>query len=251
MRREESLFKDKKKEQSSTSARIKLSQKSKQPYFNDGFRSDKLGGYSRFKDDKEKDSSPQRKITIYILILTIIAALFFWFKTGAANIWDNFFKPYSFEIINSLKSPKPKLKSKKDALRSIKDLIQDSSGNYAVFVYSFDKDEAYGLNEDEVYFAASINKVPIMLSFYREIERGSYSGDEEYELSEEDIQDYGTGSMRYEEPGKKYTYKKLLSLSGKKSDNTAVYVLTNLLGASNVQRFIQVLGLTSTSIEKK
>jgi beta-lactamase class A len=205
--------------------------------------------YSRLPKDKEKTDN-HKKITLLILLLTMLAIFFFWMKSNLSLFWENLIKPYSFELFLSAQKPVKVYKNREEVLQEINKLLKDKTGNYAFYVYSFAKDEEYGIKEDKTYCAASINKVPIMLAWYKEIEKGNFSFDDEYQLKPEDIQDYGSGSMRYDEPGKTYTYKELASLAGKKSDNTAAYVMTKILGKKNIQKFIQALGLNTTSIEE-
>jgi len=62
-----------------------------------------------------------------------------------------------------------------------------------------------------------------------------------------DIQDYGTGILRYAEPAP-HSLRELATLMIKKSDNTAAYVLANYLGRSNIQSLANSLRLTRTSV---
>ncbi len=206
--------------------------------------------YSSFSNNRE-NSSKSRKATLIILIVTIGAIFFFWIKSGLKTFLDNIIKPYSFEIIfNSQENHQNKYQSKEEVLLEIKNLLDEQKGNYSLYVYSFNKKEDYGIDENKIFSAASVNKVPIMLAFYKEIEKGNFSLKDKYQLKEEDIQDYGSGSMRYDEPGKTYSYDELLTLAGKKSDNTAAHVMYLILVSKNIQKFIAALGLTKTSIDQ-
>jgi len=88
-----------------------------------------------------------------------------------------------------------------------------------------------------------------MLAFLSQLEKELYSLDDKYSLKSFDVQDYGTGNMRYKELGTEYTYDELLELSGKISDNTAAHVIGSILGADNIDKFIEVFGLQNTSID--
>jgi beta-lactamase class A len=68
-------------------------------------------------------------------------------------------------------------------------------------------------------------------------------------LQEDDIQDYGTGSLRYEEPGGVYSLKALTKLALEQSDNTAAYILGNKLGRDNIQQYAKSLGLVATNMD--
>ncbi len=205
---------------------------------------------------KFKKPSSQRKLVSLIFLLTILAIAFFWFKDKLGQNLETFLKPATFEIVSPLipnfkaqeKNDNPQ--TEKELIGKISDWLKNLKGEYGIYVYSLTSNKEYGLNERKVSTAASVNKVPIMLSFYKELEKDSFSLSDKYELKKEDIQNYGTGIMQYEEPGKVYTYKELLELSGKKSDNTAAHVLGKILGFSNLKRFIKDLGLKKTSIEE-
>ncbi len=208
----------------------------------------RLGSDRTLRDGSLKETHPERKISLLILVLSLIFSGFFWLKTELKNNPQNLFRSYSFEF--SKGEPASTLKNSGEVLNQIQKLISQLRGQYAVYIYAFNRQEAYGLNQDKIFPAASLNKVPIMLAFYKEIEKGSFSEETEYRLKEEDIQDYGTGSMRYEEPGKIYTYRELLRLAGKQSDNTAAYVIGKIVGLTKIQEFVDQLGLKQTSIEK-
>src|SRR4030043_756241 len=87
-----------------------------------------------------------------------------------------------------------------------------------------------------------------MAKFLQGIKEGTISFEDKYQLQSRDVQDYGTGKMRYAEPGTVYTYRQLLELSGKQSDNTAAYVLANIVGNNEIQTFIDSLSMAKTSL---
>lgn len=194
-----------------------------------------------------KNSAPQqRKTTLIILLLTLILVVFFWLKPQREYIFENIFKPYTIEIISGKNKTS---KTSKEKIASIKEFLKEKKGTYGIYVYNLNDNQKYGINEIKIFPAASINKVPVMIAFLSQLEKKLYSFDDKYNLKSDDIQDYGTGNMRYQELGTVYTYDKLLELSGKKSDNTAAHVIGNILGADNINKFIKVLGLQNTSID--
>ena len=201
-----------------------------------------------FTPVSNKSTPQQRKTTIIILLLTLILVVFFWIKPQQINILENIFKTYTIEIINNQSKTKM-LKTSKEKTASIKEFLKEKKGTYGIYVYNLNDNQKYGVNEIKIFPAASVNKVPIMLAFLSQLEKKLYFLDDKYTLKSYDVQDYGTGSMRYQEPGTEYTYDKLLELSGKKSDNTAAHVISNILGAGNIYNFMEVLGLQNTSID--
>jgi len=193
---------------------------------------------------KTKKPYSERKATFLVLLITLLAIAFFWSEANITNLWQKLKTPASFEIFYQ------KNKNKDEILGEIKNLTKDLMGSYSVYVYSFGAGREYGIDEDKVFIAASLNKIPIMLKAYQMIEEEKLSLNDKYELKKEDIQDYGTGSMRYEEIGKEYTYNQLLVLTGKESDNTAAHVLGKIIGLEEVQSLLGELGLEKISMEK-
>ncbi|MBI4999566.1 serine hydrolase [Candidatus Gottesmanbacteria bacterium] len=66
-----------------------------------------------------------------------------------------------------------------------------------------------------------------------------------------DIQDYGTGSIRYDPPGTTYSLKTLARLMMEKSDNTAAHLLgRQIIGFDKIQELLKTWGLTQTTMEE-
>ena len=100
------------------------------------------------------------------------------------------------------------------------------------------------------FTAASINKVPIVATLYYLNNKGGIDLDEQITLQENDIQDYGTGSLRYQKPGQVYTLRTLARLALQQSDNTAAHILGKKIGTDVIQNTINNWGLTQTNMEE-
>lgn len=133
--------------------------------------------------------------------------------------------------------------------RQTKDTVAKKKGSYGVSHFDLTSKKGYGINQDEMFTAASINKLPIIAALYYLENRGKIDFDEQITLSENDIQDYGTGSLRYAELGTTYTLKTLAKLSLKQSDNTAAHILANKIGVATIQSTIEIFGLVQTDID--
>lgn len=129
-------------------------------------------------------------------------------------------------------------------------IIKDKKGNYGIYFSDLKTDKSFGINEDEIFTAASINKVPIAATLYYLENKGDIDFNEQITLQENDIQDYGTGSLRYEKPGETFSIKTLAKLALKQSDNTAAYILSNKIGVDTIQNTIEEWGLTQTNMEE-
>lgn len=133
--------------------------------------------------------------------------------------------------------------------RAVEKTISKQKGNYSVYYRSLTDNKFLGINEKQVHTAASVNKVPILAALYYLEKKGEINLDEQITLQEEDIQNYGTGVLRYEKPGQTYTLKTIAKFAGKNSDNTAAYIITTKIGKDKIQKIIEGLGLTQTSIQ--
>jgi len=205
---------------------------------------------------KEEVRKTSRGLILGLFIGTISLSLFLWKKPELGKWWGSLWQPATYEIINpeivdeQLIRISQNLYSHDDVIDGIRELVGTFNGVYGVYVEPLEEGATYGINQDEEFTGASVNKVLIMAQVLLEIEEGKLDFKDEYRLQKKDIQDYGTGSMRYDRPGKVYTIDELLDLTGKVSDNTAAWVLNLMVGKSKVQDFINELGMEKTSIEE-
>lgn len=142
-----------------------------------------------------------------------------------------------------------KKKSPQELLDKIDAAVGETIKNYSVLVDDLTIPFTAGSSENEIYIAASVNKVPILAALYYYTEKGDIDLDEIITLQSADIQDYGTGSLRYESPGSTYSIKTLAKLMIKQSDNTAAYILANqIIGFDKLQSIVNQWGLTQTDM---
>lgn len=126
--------------------------------------------------------------------------------------------------------------------------LKTQKGDYNIYFEDLKTDENFSIHSSTVVTAASINKLAIVGYLYHLATDKKIDLQDTIVIQESDIQDYGTGSLRYEKPGKPYTLQHLAMLSMKQSDNTAAHVLTIRLGEDNIQNYLYQLGLDSTSM---
>lgn len=169
---------------------------------------------------------------IFIIIYTIIVLL-----VGRSLI----FLPKIGFITNPQKETEA---VKKD----IKKVTDAAPGNYGIYYASLNNDNSFGINEKQVFTGGSVNKVPIIAVLYHLASKGKINLDEVITLKKEDIQDYGTGSLRYQKTGATYSLKTLAKLSLRQSDNTAAHIISTRIGTDVVQKVINDLGLSQTDM---
>lgn len=172
------------------------------------------------KKERKFRRGDDRKAIVVLFVVTILASAFFYLRTEVPKFWERITAP---RIITSLPE---KQFDPSSVLNQIKDLTQDLSGTYGVYVYRLEDGLDYGLNQDEAFPAASLNKLPVMIAAYQQAEQGRLRLDleTEYTLQEKDkVQ--GAGILRTRPAGTKYTYRQLIEYMGQYSDNTAFRVL--------------------------
>lgn len=123
--------------------------------------------------------------------------------------------------------------------------------NYSVVVADLTRDFRMEINESVIYDAASVNKIPILAGLYVAAQQDDTLLSKTITLQARDIQDYGTGSLRYSDPGSTYSVKTLAQVMIKQSDNTAAYVLGNyIVGLDKLQVQLEAWGLSQTDVVK-
>ena len=142
-----------------------------------------------------------------------------------------------------------KKKSPEDLRIKIQESVNNRLKNYSVYVKDFNSPFIMGINETVIFLAASVNKVPIIAALYYFAGKGEIDLDERITIQARDIQDFGTGSIRYNPPGSVYAIKTLAKLAIEQSDNTAAYVLGNYtVGLEKTQSLMNIWGLTQTNL---
>jgi beta-lactamase class A len=129
-------------------------------------------------------------------------------------------------------------------------ILLEKKGNYGIYYADLTNGQNFGISEREIFTAASVNKIPIVAALYALEKKGKVNFDEQITLQKRDIQDYGTGSLRYQKPGSTYSIKTLAKLALKQSDNTAAHILGEKIGTAQIQEIIDSWGLTQTDMEE-
>lgn len=123
-------------------------------------------------------------------------------------------------------------------------------GTYSIFTFDLKSGKEFGINENTTFIAASVNKIPVLAALYHLADKNEVDLEEIIVPQSEDIQDYGTGSIRYDKPGTPYSIKTLARLMMEKSDNTAAHILGKIIiGLPKIQQLIESWGLVQTDME--
>lgn len=204
----------------------------------------------RKKPLKKKLSGGRRSI-IALFLLTIGAIILVLAATEIPPYFERLKEPI---VVGSLLperefDPQP-------VIDQIRDLTEDLLGTYGVAVYRLSDGQHYGINQNEIFPAASLMKLPVMLTLYQEAESrrggGQLGGGDfletKYVLKDADKVG-GAGILAGKTAGVVFTYRQLAEYMGKYSDNTAYMVLRRVLGDRKIQSTIEALEMKNTFLK--
>lgn len=204
--------------------------------------------YGTLVSMRRKRSARLFRIFLCILVISAVlgAIFFFLYKPSTATI-----SPLPQEGMFSFLFPLfSKKKNPEDLKKKIIEAIGTALPEYSVIVKDLHSDFILNINENIIFTGASVNKLPILGALYYFVQKGDIDPDKKIALQPEDIQDYGTGSIRYDQPGTLYSVKMLARLMMQKSDNTAAYILgRHVIGMEKIQNTIDNWGMAQTDME--
>lgn len=145
---------------------------------------------------------------------------------------------------------------KKDLLSIINDIIKNENNIIRISVYDFAAGTTVSYNGQERFYPASLSKVANLLCFLEEVQKGNFSLNYTYTLKHSDkyirgTRVAGTGILKSQADGTKYTYDDILSKMISLSDNVAANIIFDALGRSKLDSFCERYGLKDTKIYKK
>lgn len=100
---------------------------------------------------------------------------------------------------------------------------------------------------DRQFEAASLIKLPVMAAFWAEAEKGNIDPDTFYVLKTKDKVG-GAGSLQTKPEGFEISYKDLVSLMGKQSDNTAYKIIRQQIGDEAVVKILLKAQMKNTDL---
>lgn len=138
-------------------------------------------------------------------------------------------------------------------ITALKTELQQLASEYpnldpAIFLVNLDTKGFVSIKSKETIASASTIKLPILVAFFQDVERGKIDLDERLTMTEDSIAE-GSGNMRYAEPGTEFTALETADKMITISDNTATNMLIERMGgmAKLNQRFSQ-MGLEATRL---
>jgi len=201
------------------------------------------------RTDKEKKQA--RIVLLFLFGLTVFLIAVALFARQVPSFLKQFNQPsvvvsQKFTPITPIATPTPKLERQKGEVLKI---IEPLRGRYGVFFQDLESNDSFAIAGQETFTAASLIKLPVLLTLYREAEAGRINLDEVYKLRNSDKVS-GAGSLQYKPAGFEITFRQLAELMGQQSDNTAFNIVSQRLGEARIQELIDALGMTKTSFAK-
>ena len=117
-----------------------------------------------------------------------------------------------------------------------------------IFVWEYDSGNYLGINENEVYPAASIIKIPVLVRMFKSIEANQFTIYDEMYLTDY-YRSSGSGDLQYKQSGLKLTIDQLAHDMITTSDNTATNMLMSKMGSmEDVNAGLRDWGLNRTRV---
>jgi beta-lactamase class A len=130
--------------------------------------------------------------------------------------------------------------------KGLRDLLNDDVGDYAVYVKDLRTGRVAAVNEDKVFYAASLFKISVMYEVFRQRALGTLSFDEKLQVNAYYASfDLGTEATR---EGDEITIADALRFMMSVSDNTSAVLLQDRVGAGNINSTLEALGARNTGL---
>lgn len=135
-------------------------------------------------------------------------------------------------------------------IRRVHQLIEHSTGIWGIYLEDLDSGEKWELNGDELFYAASVIKVPIMAAVFDAAECGALAMSDEIVLKQEDFVG-GSGVIQHLTPGTALSVLDITMLMIIQSDNTATNILIDLVGTDNIRKTMKEQSMEKSTFYNK
>jgi beta-lactamase class A len=134
--------------------------------------------------------------------------------------------------------------------RNIIKRVSSFRGEVGIMVKDLQTGWSFSHDEDRLFPAASLIKIPIMVACFKATQDGLLNLDEKYLLNRQD-KTGGSGLLRKMRSGRVFTLEQLIDYMVTHSDNTATNVLIGRLGFDYINNVFKQLGLEKTVLNRK
>lgn len=121
------------------------------------------------------------------------------------------------------------------------DLLDSENGTYGLHIIDLNSGQSLGINENEVFHAASTFKLPLNLFLYEQIAAGRVDPKKKLAYLPQHYEG-GSGILQSGAPGELFTIAALSKYSIVYSDNVATNMLLDYLGYQQVKQYMRALG---------
>jgi len=128
--------------------------------------------------------------------------------------------------------------------------ISNLRGEAGIVVEDLETGWTFIHNEDQPFPAASLVKIPILVTCFKAVEEGRLDLSEKHVLRREDRVG-GSGILRRMRNGRSFTYSQLIDYMVTESDNIACNILIDRLGFDYINQVFEELGLEKTRLNRK
>lgn len=126
----------------------------------------------------------------------------------------------------------------------------EGPGEYGVTVVEPKSGESVSMNADREFYAASLGKLPTLITLYRMAAEGELDLEEPMTMEPADVQSYGAGVLHLYPAGSTWPLKDLAYYLIKESDNTAWVMLNRRLGEDRIQEELDRIGAAHTDFSR-
>lgn len=132
----------------------------------------------------------------------------------------------------------------------ITNILEAAGGTWGISLFDSDTKESWELNEHKPFYAASVIKIPIMITVFAASERKEITLSNSLTLKREDMVG-GSGILQYMTPGTDFTIYDLIILMIIQSDNIATNMLIDLVGVEAFKETMKDIGLRVSKFHHK
>lgn len=134
-------------------------------------------------------------------------------------------------------------------IQGIEDRIRNLKGNFGVYYYDLTSDKYLSIGNSDIFLAAGIIKIPILIEAFNQIDKGIISKNDVIKIKKEDKMP-SIGALSYMHEGIEVTVEDLYNLMIIISDNAATNILIKLIGMDNINKTMQSMGYKNTVINR-
>jgi len=130
------------------------------------------------------------------------------------------------------------------------EVVRAFPGDVGLYYRALGEEQVETYNPDLPLVAASVIKLPIMVTAFRDIAAGQLDADEIFSIKREDKMP-SCGALTYMHDGLEVTLADLITLMIIFSDNTATNLLIDLLTPDHVNRTMEALGVSGIALRRR